>query len=218
MERVKLLDRMRGAPDAALQHPHGGRLCPVGQALHSLSSKETSERDGVRGDQPVPHASGCSAAWAASTQSQALAAILFLYRDVLGEEVPWLTELVRAPRRERAPVVLTREEVRRLLGQMSGTAQLVARLLYGTGMRLLEGLRLRVKDLDFETGEVVVRAGKGNKDRTTTLPRVLSVGLERHLERVRAMHDRDVSEGFGRVWMPDAFEVKYPNANASWSW
>ncbi len=154
----------------------------------------------------------------ASTQSQALAAILFLYRDVLGEEVPWLTELVRAPRRERVPVVLTREEIRRLLAEMSGTAQLVARLLYGTGMRLLEGLRLRVKDLDFETGEVVVRAGKGNKDRATTLPRVLSVGLQRHMERVRALHERDVSEGFGRVWMPDALEVKYPNANASWSW
>lgn len=154
----------------------------------------------------------------ASTQSQALAAILFLYRDVLGEEVPWLTELVRAPRRERAPVVLTRDEVRRLLGEMSGTAQLVGRLLYGTGMRLLEGLRLRVKDLDFETGEVVVRAGKGNKDRATTLPRVLSVELQRHMERVRALHDRDVAEGFGRVWMPDALEVKYPNANGSWSW
>src|SRR5438105_7340863 len=154
----------------------------------------------------------------ASTQSQALAAILFLYRDVLGEEVPWLTELVRAPRRQRAPVVLTREEVRRFLGAMSGTAPLVARLLYGTGMRLLEGLRLRVKDLDFETGEVVVRAGKGNKDRTTTLPRVLSVGLQRHMERVRALHDRDVSAGFGRVWMPDALEVKYPNANGAWSW
>ena len=154
----------------------------------------------------------------ASTQTQALAAILFLYRDVLGEEVPWLTELVRAPRREHAPVVLTREEVRRLLGAMSGTAQLVARLLYGTGMRLLEGLRSRVKDLDFETGEVVVRSGKGNKDRTAPLPRMLSVGLQRHLERARALHDRDVSEGFGRVWMPDALEVKYPNANGSWSW
>lgn len=154
----------------------------------------------------------------ASTQSQALAAILFLYRDVLDEEVPWLNDLVRAPRRERTPVVLTRDEVRRLLGQLSGTAQFVARLLYGTGMRLLEGLRLRVKDLDFETGEVVVRSGKGNKDRTTTLPRVLSEGLGRHLEGVRAQHDRDVAEGFGRVWMPDALAVKYPNANASWSW
>jgi integron integrase len=154
----------------------------------------------------------------ASTQSQALAAILFLYRDVLGEEVPWLNDLVRAPRRERVPVVLSRDEVRLLLGQLHGAAQLVARLLYGTGMRLLEGLRLRVKDLDFETGEVVVRSGKGNKDRTTTLPRVLSGPLRQQLEGVRRLHDCDVAEGFGRVWMPDALAVKYPNANASWSW
>jgi integron integrase len=153
-----------------------------------------------------------------STQGQALAALLFLYRDVLGAEVPWLSELVRAPRRERIPVVLTRAEVARLLGEMSGTAQLVARLLYGTGMRLLEGLRLRVKDLDFETGEVIVRAGKGNKDRTSTLPRVLSAALRRHMERVRALHDRDISEGFGRVWMPDALAVKYQNADVSWCW
>lgn len=152
----------------------------------------------------------------ASTQSQALAAILFLYRDVLGEEVPWLNDLVRAPRRAQIPVVLSRDEVRLLLGHLGGTAQLVARLLYGTGMRLLEGLRLRVKDLDFETGEVVVRSGKGNKDRTTTLPRLLTTALRQHLERVRQLHDRDVAEGFGRVWMPDALAVKYPNANASW--
>ena len=154
----------------------------------------------------------------ASTQMQALSSILFLYRDVLGDEVPWLTELVRAPRRERVPVVLTRHEVRRLLGEMRGTAQLVARLLYGTGMRLLEALRVRVKDLDFDTGEVVVRAGKGNKDRAAPLPRVLSAELQRHLERVRVLHDRDVSEGYGRVWMPDALDVKYPNADGSWSW
>ncbi len=219
MERVKLLDRMR----AVLRTRHysirtedtyvqwvkrfiifHGKKHPSAMGSHEINTYLTHlavER----------HVS-------ASTQSQALAAILFLYRDVLGEEVPWLTELVRAPRRERAPVVLTREEVRRVLGEMSGTAQLVARLLYGTGMRLLEGLRLRVKDLDFETGEVMVRGGKGNKDRATTLPRVLSVGLQRHLERVRALHDRDVSEGFGRVWMPDALEVKYPNANGAWSW
>ncbi len=154
----------------------------------------------------------------ASTQSQALAAILFLYRDVLGEEVPWLNDLVRAPRRERVPVVLSRDEVRLLLAHLSGAAQLVARLLYGTGMRLLEGLRLRVKDLDFESGEVVVRSGKGNKDRTTTLPRVLTTALRQHLEGVRHLHDRDVAEGFGRVWMPEALAVKYPNANVSWSW
>ncbi len=112
-------------------------------------------------------------------------------------------------------MVLTRDEVRRLLGHMSGTAQLIARLLYGTGMRLLEGLRLRAKDLDFETGEIVVRSGKGAKDRTTTLPRVIVPALREHLAEVRRVHDRDVGEGFGRVWMPDALEVKYPNASAS---
>ena len=154
----------------------------------------------------------------ASTQSQALAAILFLYRDVLGEEVPWLNDLVRAPRRERIPVVLSRNEVRGLLGQLSGVTQVVARLLYGTGMRLLEGLRLRVKDLDFEAGEVIVRSGKGDKDRTTTLPRVLTAAIRQHLEKVRTLHDGDVAAGFGRVWMPDALAVKYPNANASWPW
>src|SRR6266545_3421617 len=154
----------------------------------------------------------------ASTQNQALSAILFLYRNVLDDPLPWLSEIVRSVRPRRLPVVLTKDEVRAILAEMDGTPKLVASLLYGTGMRLLEGLRLRVKDLDFETGEVVVRGGKGNKDRATTLPRVLSAGLQRHMERVRALHDRDVSVGFGRVWLPDALEVKYPNANASWSW
>ncbi len=115
-------------------------------------------------------------------------------------------------------MVLKREEVRLLFVPLRGTSQLVARLLYGTGMRLLEGLRLRVKDLDFETGEIVVRSGKGDKDRTTTLPRVLAPALRTHLAGVRMVHDGDVGEGFGRVWMPNALEVKYPNANASWPW
>lgn len=154
----------------------------------------------------------------ASTQTQALCAILFLYREVLGEEVPWLSELERVARKEHVPVVLTRDEVRRLLGELQGVPQLVARLLYGTGMRLLEGLRLRVKDMDFETGDVTVRSGKGNKDRTTMLPRVLCAALRNHLVSVRALHDRDVAEGFGRVWMPDALAVKYPNAEGSWPW
>ena len=153
-----------------------------------------------------------------STQNQALCAILFLYRDVLGEEVPWLGNLVRARRSERFPVVLTIQEVRALIGRMNGTSQLIARLLYGTGMRVLEGLRLRVKDLDFDSGELVVRSGKGNKDRTTMLPRVLWTALRQHLAEVRALHDRDVAEGFGSVFMPDALAVKYPSAAQSWSW
>ena len=129
-----------------------------------------------------------------------------------------MSELVRARRPARTPVVLTREEVRRLLSQMRGTPQLVARLLYGTGMRVLEGLRVRVKDIDFQSGEVVVRGGKGNKDRPTTLPRVLAGALRRHMQSVRALHDRDIAQGFGRVWMPDALARKYPSADRSWGW
>ncbi len=105
-----------------------------------------------------------------------------------------------------------------LIGQMSGTPQLVARLLYGSGMRLLEGLRLRVKDLDFASGEITVRNGKGDKDRATMLPRSVMPALREHLGRVRELHDREVAEGFGSVWMPDALAVKYPNAQFAWSW
>jgi len=154
----------------------------------------------------------------ASTQSQALSALLFLYRGLLGDDMPWLENLVRATKPRRLPVVLTRDEVRMLLGHMHGTTQLVARLLYGTGMRLLEGLRLRVKDVDFDRHEIVVRRGKGDKDRRTVFPRMLAVPLREHLTKVRELHDRDLAEGFGRVWMPDALAVKYPNAERSWAW
>jgi integrase len=140
----------------------------------------------------------------ASTQNQALSAILFLYRDVLGDEVPWISNLVRAARSRRLPTVLTAEEVRRLIAGMTGVRQLVARLLYGTGMRLLEGLRVRVKDVDFGASELLVRNGKGDKDRTTMLPRSLAGPLQEQMRAGRALHDRDVEEGYGRVWMPEA--------------
>lgn len=154
----------------------------------------------------------------ASTQNQALSALLFLYRELLGDDVPWLENLVRATKPRRLPVVLTRDEVRMLLGQMHGTKQLVARLLYGTGMRLLEALRLRVKDVDFDRHEIVVRRGKGDKDRRTVFPRMLAAPLREHLGKVRELHDRDVAEGFGAVWMPDALAIKYPSAERSWPW
>ncbi|HEX9127679.1 MAG TPA: integron integrase [Gemmatimonadaceae bacterium] len=154
----------------------------------------------------------------ASTQNQALSALLFLYRDVLGDEVPWLEDLVRAPRSIRIPTVLTRAEVRMLIGAMSGTAQLVARILYGSGVRLLEGLRVRIKDLDFASGEITVRNGKGDKDRTTMLPRAVMPALRERLARVRELHDAEIAEGFGTVWLPDALAVKYPHAERSWSW
>jgi integron integrase len=154
----------------------------------------------------------------ASTQNQALCAILFLYRNVLADDVPWLENLVRAPRTRRLPTVLTREEVRLVIARMNGTPQMIARLLYGTGARLLEMLRLRVKDIDFQTRELTVRNGKGDHDRTTMLPLASGRALREHLARVRELHDADVAEGFGSVWLPHALAVKYPGAARSWQW
>ncbi len=155
---------------------------------------------------------------AASTQNQALAALLFLYRDVLGLTVPWLECLVRARKPVRLPVVLSRDEVRRLLAGVRGAPNLVARLLYGTGMRLLEGLRLRVKDVDFERNEIIVRDGKGGKDRHTVLPASLRAPLETHLAAVRTLHEADLAAGAGEVRLPGALAVKYPNAGREWPW
>jgi integron integrase len=154
----------------------------------------------------------------ASTQNQAKAALLFLDRDVLGQELPWLDGVVQAKGVRRLPVVLTQGEVRRVLDQMDGSMGMVAALLYGTGMRLLEGLRLRVKDLDFERLEVVVRQGKGGKDRVTMLPAALVAPLQAHLEEVRRLHRRDLEEGHGRVMLPEALALKMPQAARAWGW
>jgi len=154
----------------------------------------------------------------ASTQSQAKSALLFLYRHVLGVELPWLDELVVAKERRRLPVVLTPAEVRALLCELNGTMHLVAALLYGTGLRLLEGLRLRVKDLEFARRELLVREGKGGKDRVTVLPENLILPLEQQLARAKALHDRDLAEGFGAVWLPDALALKYRGAPRAWGW
>ncbi len=154
----------------------------------------------------------------ASTQNQAKSALLFLYREVLGNELPWLDGVVSAKQTRRLPLVLTHEEVERLLGRMRGTSALVARLLYGSGLRILEGLRLRVKDLDFERHEIVVRDGKGAKDRVTMLPDSLIAPLSKHLERVRELHAEDLIAGFGEVYLPYALDRKYPNASKEWMW
>jgi integron integrase len=155
---------------------------------------------------------------APSTQSQAKSAILFLYREVLGQQLPWLDQVVAAKPQRRLPVVLTSTEVRSLLQAMSGTLGLAAGLLYGTGMRLLEVLRLRVKDVNLERREIVVRQGKGSKDRITMLPENLVLPLQQHLARVRALHDEDLADGLGRVMLPHALAEKYPNADRSWGW
>lgn len=155
---------------------------------------------------------------APSTQNQAKSALLFLYREVLCVTLPWLDDIVGAKSRDRLPVVLTPAEVRALLHELSGTSWLIAALLYGTGMRLLEGLRLRVKDIEFERRELTVRDGKGGKDRTTVLPENLILPLREQLKRVKQLHDRDLDAGYGAVWLPHALSVKYPQADRSWGW
>ena len=153
-----------------------------------------------------------------STQNQALAAILFLYRQVLGTEVKELKDVIRAKRPLHVPVVLTRGEIKSVLSQMTGDFRLMATLLYGTGLRLQECLNLRVQDIDFASSTITVRDGKGGKDRVTMLPSSLKQGLEEHLQRVRAIHLRDIAEGWGGVYLPASLGKKYPNAAREWSW
>ena len=154
----------------------------------------------------------------ASTQNQAFSALLFLYQTVLDRPLGDLRETVRARRGVRLPVVLSREEVQRLLQGMEGTLGLMARLLYGTGLRLLEGLRLRVKDVDFGRGLITVREGKGDQDRTVMLPEALREPLRAHLDRVRLLWEADRARGLAGVWLPDALERKYPEAGKEWAW
>jgi len=154
----------------------------------------------------------------ASTQNQALNALLFLYRHVLGKDIGYVNGVVRAKMSRRLPVVLGRKEVRAIIALMSGTTRLMATLLYGTGMRLLECCRLRVKDIDFHQNQILVRAGKGDKDRVTMLPAAVGEPLTRHLERVRRQHQADLGKGLGRVELPNAFSRKYPNADRDWGW
>ena len=154
----------------------------------------------------------------ASTQNQAKSALLYLYKQVLGVDLPWLDEVVQAKTPRRLPVVLTQREVSDLLEALNGPMWLVVSLLYGTGMRLLECLRLRIKDIEFERREIVVREGKGNKDRVTVLPENLIVPLRAQFERAREVHARDLAAGFGDVYLPAALATKYPKAGRSWGW
>jgi integron integrase len=154
----------------------------------------------------------------ASTQNQALSALLFLYKQVLAIDLPWLDGVERAKKPQRLPVVLTSAEVAALLGELHGIHWLMGSLLYGTGMRLMECVRLRVKDVDFEQGEIVIRQGKGGKDRRTVLPRSLHQALQAQLAEASRMHERDKAAGFGHVWMPDALARKYPAASQECGW
>lgn len=154
----------------------------------------------------------------ASTQNQALSALLFLYREVLGFDLPWLDGIVRAKRTVKVPVVLTVREVELVLARMHGAPWLVASLLYGAGLRLLEAMRLRVQDLDFRSGEITVRHGKGGKDRRTMLPTKVAHPLRAHLEIVKRQHEADLAQGAGYVELPAALGRKYPGAALEWSW
>jgi integron integrase len=154
----------------------------------------------------------------ASTQNQALNAILFLYRDVLRKEIGYIDGVVRAKKPHRLPVVLTRQEVKSILGVLDHSDWLMAMLLYGAGLRLMECLQLRAKDIDFTSNQIIVRAGKGDKDRHTMLPTVVKEPLAKHLEIIKEQHRRDLDNGLGRVVLPNALNRKYPNAGKEWGW
>jgi len=155
---------------------------------------------------------------AASTQNQALSALLFLYRHVLHQDLPWLEDVVRAKRPKHLPVVLTRDEVRAVILELHGTPRLMATLLYGSGLRLLECCRLRVQDVDFAMNQIVVRDAKGAKDRVTILPTVAKGALTEHLQGVKRQHETDLARGAGWVELPWALDRKYPNAGREWPW
>jgi integron integrase len=153
-----------------------------------------------------------------STQNQAFNALLFLFRDVLKKELGDLSKTVRAKRGQKLPVVLSPEEIQELFKNVTGLNLLIIQLLYGSGLRLLELARLRVKDLDFGQNLIFVRGSKGDKDRTTILPQSVKSILEKHLDGTKKLHDKDLAEGYGEVYLPDALERKYPNAPKEWGW
>lgn len=155
----------------------------------------------------------------ASTQNQALSALLFLYREVLGEELPWLEDVVRAKKPARLPTVLTPEETAALLAHLEdGVVKLIVRLLYGSGLRLLEALRVRVKDIDLRRREMLVRDGKGGKDRVTVIPAQLVEPLRLQIAWRKLLHEEDLAKGMGEVWLPDALATKYPAAPVAFGW
>ena len=154
----------------------------------------------------------------ASTQNQALASLLFLYKEVLSADLQWLDKFMPAKKSSRMPVVLTKEEVRLILSNLNGTNWVIANLLYGAGMRLIEALRLRIKDIDFGFRQIVVRDGKGGKDRFTVLPTVLIEPIQKQLETVRKLHEQDLRRGLGKVELPYALARKYPKAETEWAW
>ncbi|WHZ23303.1 MAG: Integron integrase IntIPac [Nitrospira sp.] len=217
--RPELLDQVRQAIRAR-HFSHRTEEAYVGWIRRFITSHH-KRHPAEMGEVEIGHFLSCLASDAhvsASTQNQALNALLFLYREVLGNAIGYVNGVVRAKKPRRLPVVLTREEVKRVLSGLSGTPWLMAMLLYGAGLRLLECCRLRVKDIDFSQSQIVVRAGKGDKDRYTTLPAVIKEALLRHLQKVKSQHQDDLRNGSGCVALPNALERKYPNAGTEWAW
>lgn len=155
---------------------------------------------------------------ARATQNLALQSILFLYREVLHREITHIDNIERAKKEAKVPIVFTRDEVTQILSNMKSTPYLMASLLYGAGLRLMECIRLRVKDIDFNSNYILIREGKGEKDRVTILPEKLKEPLQRHLAKVKLLHEEDLAAGYGEVYLPYALERKYPNANKEWCW
>lgn len=155
---------------------------------------------------------------AAATQNQALAALLFLYREILEQQLPWMDEVIRAKKPKRLPVVLSKTEVAKIFDRMDGTHGLIARLLYGTGMRIMECCRLRIQDIDFDRSEILIRNGKGAKDRVTMLPESLVKPLREHLRKRRLLYEDDLAKNMAEVYLPEALAKKYPSAASSWVW
>ena len=219
MEKLRLLDRVRSV--ARLRHLSLGTEKAYADWIRRFilyhRKRHPSEMGAEEIRQFLSHLA-VEGKIAASTQNVALCALLFLYRDVLGVELPYVEGIERAKRPARLPVVFSRQEVDALLSRLPGVYNLVGGLLYGSGLRLTEALRLRVKDLDFDYGEILVRDGKGEKDRRTLLPRPLAEPLRRQLERVKVLHDEDLREGYGEVHLPYALGRKYPNAAREWGW
>ena len=200
-----------------LQPPNRGGLCLLDSALHRLSWKRHPRELG-EAEVSAFVSNLATRGVSASTQNQALSAVLFLYEVILGQRVPWMNTIVRAQRPVRLPVVLSRAEVSALLSRLRGPVALMASLMYGAGLRLLECAELRVKDINFDRGELTIRDGKGGKDRVTLLPAAMKRLLVDHLVRVKAQHEADLAAGRGSVSLPGALRVKYPNASREWAW
>src|SRR6266498_5210030 len=187
------------------------------QTVHLFPQQASSCRNGGTGDSSVSFQLG-NRIKGGSTQNQALNALLFLYHQVLGKEIGYVNGVVRAKKAPRLPVVLTRGEIQALLSYLNGSEKIMATLLYGAGLRLMECCRLRVKDIDFSQNQIVVHAGKGDKDRYTMLPAAVKELLIKHLDAGKRQHQNDVEKNLGRVVLPNALDRKYPNAGQEWGW